>query len=85
MMIKQQRQEIARPNHLQRCYKFSSHEAMRDFLQAAAELSADEGLYPKMDLTRNYVKITIHADERCCDQAAKQRRFARRLDGLRQS
>jgi hypothetical protein len=78
-MMKQQCQENAR---LQRCYKFASHEAMRRFLQAAAELSADEGLYPKMDLTRNYVKITIHADEGCSEQAAKQRRYARRLDDL---
>ena len=84
-MMKQQRQEIARPERLHRCYKFSSHEAMRSFLQAAAELSADEGLYPRMDLTRNYVKITIHSDERCSDQAEKQQRFAQRLDGLHQS
>ena len=84
-MMKQQRQEIAQPDRLHRCYKFSNHEAMRNFLHAAAELSADEGLYPKMDFTRNYVKITIHGDERCSDQAAKQQRFAQRLDGLRQS
>jgi pterin-4a-carbinolamine dehydratase len=84
-MMNQQCQEGSCPQRLQRCYKFPSHEAMRSFLQAAAELSADEGLYPKMDLTRNYVKITIHADERCSDQAAKQLRFAQRLDGLRQS
>ena len=84
-MMNQQCQEGMRPERLHRCYKFSSHEAMRSFLQAAAKLSADEGLYPKMDLTRNYVKITIHADERCSDQAAKQQRFAQRLDGLRQS
>jgi pterin-4a-carbinolamine dehydratase len=79
-MMKQQLQDGGR---LQRCYKFASHEAMRSFLQAAAELSADEGLYPRMDLTRNYVKVTIHGDERCGELAEKQRRYAWRLDCLR--
>jgi pterin-4a-carbinolamine dehydratase len=82
-MMKQQWQERARPARLERRYEFENYEALRNFLDEAAELSEREELYPDMGFARDYVNITIHTDEGCSELAEKQRRFAQLLDGLR--
>jgi pterin-4a-carbinolamine dehydratase len=82
-MMKLQWQERPRPARLERRYEFENYEALRRFLDEAAELSEREGLYPDMGFARDYVNITIHADEGCNALAEKQRRFAKLLDDLR--
>ena len=81
--MKQQWQERARPARLERRYEFEDYEALRNFLDQAADLSEREGLYPDMGFARDYVNITIHAEEGSSELADKQRRFAQLLDGLR--
>lgn len=75
-------QERPRPARLERRYEFENYLALRDFLDCAAELSEREGLYPDMGFGRDYVNITIHADEGSASLAEKQRRFATLLDEL---
>jgi len=78
-------QERPRPQRLEGRYEFPSYAELRDFLDSAAELSEREGLYPDMGFGRDYVNITIHADENSDALGEKQRRFAELLDELRRS
>ena len=80
--MKQQWKERPRPARLERRYEFANYDELRDFLDSAAELSEREGLYPDMGFGRDYVNITIHADEDSDSLADKQRRFADLLDDL---
>ena len=82
-MTNPQWQERPRPARLERRYEFENYEALRRFLDDAADLSEREGLYPDMGFARDYVNITIHADEDGRELAEKQRRFAQLLDDLR--
>jgi pterin-4a-carbinolamine dehydratase len=82
-MSNPQWQERRRPARLEQRYEFDDYEALRTFLDEAAELSEREGLYPDMGFARDYVNITIHADEGSATLADKQRRFAQLLDELR--
>lgn len=75
--------ERPRPARLEGRYEFESYDALREFLDEAAELSEREGLYPDMGFGRDYVNITIHAEEGSETLADRQRRFARLLDELR--
>ncbi|MCF6211948.1 MAG: 4a-hydroxytetrahydrobiopterin dehydratase [Gammaproteobacteria bacterium] len=74
--------ERKRPNCLEKRYGFSDYEALRDFLDRAAELSEREGLYPDMGFGRDYVNITINAAEGADELAIEQRDFAVQLDAL---
>jgi 4a-hydroxytetrahydrobiopterin dehydratase len=74
--------ERPRPARLEGRYEFDGYEALREFLDRAAELSEREGFYPDMGFGRDYVNITIHADEGSDSVADNQRRFAQLLDGL---
>ena len=78
----QQWQERPRPARLERRYEFAAYGALRDFLDRAAELSEREGLYPDLGFGRDYVNVTIHADEGSTELADHQRRFAALLDEL---
>jgi pterin-4a-carbinolamine dehydratase len=82
-MMNQTWRERPRPARLEGRYEFESYYALRDFLDAAAELSEREGLYPDMGFGRDYVNITIHAEEDSASVAERQHRFARLLDELR--
>ena len=75
-------QERTRPPRLERRYEFDSYSALRDFLDQAAELSERDGLYPDMGFGRDYVNITIHADEGETAMSESQHRFAEQLDAL---
>lgn len=75
--------ERTRPACMERRYEFASYAELRDFLDRAAELSEREGLYPDMGFGRDYVNITIHADEGSDSLQPSQRRFAEQLDRLR--
>jgi pterin-4a-carbinolamine dehydratase len=75
-------QERARPVRLEKRYIFPDYEALRDFLDRAAEISEREQLYPDMGFGRDYVNVTIHTDEGSEALTEKQRRFAQQLDAL---
>jgi 4a-hydroxytetrahydrobiopterin dehydratase len=75
-------QERVRPARLERRYRFESYGALRDFLDRAAEISEREGLYPDIGFGRDYVNMTIHADEDSASLDEKQRRFAQLLEEI---
>jgi pterin-4a-carbinolamine dehydratase len=75
-------QERIRPARLEGRYEFPDYAALRDFLDRAAELSEREGLYPDMGFGRDYVNITIHAQEGDSTLGEQQRRLAKKLDAL---
>jgi len=77
-------QERARPLRLEARYEFSGYDELRDFLDKAADLSESAGLYPDMGFGKDYVNITIHAEENESALTSGQRDFARSLDKLLQ-
>ena len=74
--------ERKRPLCLEQRYEFGGYTTLRDFLDRAAELSERESLYPDLGFGRDYVNVTIHADEGSEELTAKQRQFAVLLDEL---
>jgi len=74
--------ERKRPPCLEGRYEFGGYTALRDFLEQAAELSERESLYPDMGFGRDYVNVTIHAEEGSEVLSDAQRRFADMLDDL---
>ena len=80
--MKHQWQERSRPARLERRYEFASYQALRDFLDRAAELSEREGLYPDMGFGRDYVTMTIHSDESSGALEGLHHRLAEALDRL---
>lgn len=77
-------QERTRPARLEKRYEFSDYETLRNFLEQAADLSEKQGLYPDMGFGRNYVNITIHADDDSEILAPSQHDFASQLEKLSQ-
>lgn len=80
--MNQQWQERPRPARLERRYQFDNYPALSDFLDEAAGISEREGVYPDLSFGRDYVNVTIHADEGSTALAQPQRRFAELLDSL---
>lgn len=78
-------QEKKRPPRLEARYEFSSYDALRDFLDEAAELSESLGLYPDMGFGRDYVNMTIYADEGSEEITAAQHALAEQIEVLRNS
>lgn len=78
-------EERPRPNRLEGKYLFPSYGDLRDFLDAAAELSEQQGLYPDMGFGSDYVNITIHMDEGEEELTDRHRQFAEQLDTLFES
>lgn len=81
-MTQHQWRERGRPARLERRYEFSDYESLRDFLDRAAALSEQEGLYPDMGFGRDYVNMTIHPDEKSGKLEALHHRLAEALDRL---
>ena len=81
--MKHQWQEKPRPARLECRYEFENYAALSEFLDNAARISEQEGIYPDLSFGRNYVNITIHADETSSALDARQHRFAELLDALR--
>lgn len=75
-------QERKRPLRLEGRYEFSGYSSLRDFLDAAADISEQEGLYPDMGFGKDYVNITIHMEDGQEDIQPAQRAFAEKLDAL---
>lgn len=80
--MNKQWQQRNRPVRLERRYQFEDYDALRDFLDRAAELSERDGLYPDIGFGRDYVNITIHVDDGKTDLDDSQHHFARQLDSL---
>jgi pterin-4a-carbinolamine dehydratase len=76
-------QERPRPARLECRYEFENYAALSDFLDNAAGISEREGLYPDISFGRDYVNVTIHAEESSSAVEDRQRRFAAMLDELR--
>lgn len=75
-------QERNRPVRLEGRYEFQDYNTLRDFLERAADLSEREGLYPDMGFGRDYVNITIHAEDGEEALGNEKHRFAQQLDSL---
>ena len=73
--------ERTRPLRLERRYEFDSYDSLRDFLDRAADISEQEDNYPDMGFGRDYVNVTIYADEGSDQLSDKQHRLAELLDG----
>ena len=74
--------ERNRPVRLERQYQFENYEELRDFLERAADLSESEGYYPDMGFGRDYVNVTIHAEEGETELGDSRYQFAKKLDEL---
>ena len=55
--------ERKRPVRLERRYEFDSYEILRDFLDEVADISENKQFYPDMGFGKDYVNMTIHADD----------------------
>lgn len=75
-------QQRNRPARLERRYLFEDYESLRDFLDRAAELSEREDFYPDMGFGKDYVNITIHAQDGDNELDDSQYQFAQKLDDL---
>lgn len=82
--MSQEWKERKRPLRLEKRYEFSDYEQLRDFLDDAADLSERLDFYPDMGFGRDYVNITIHAEDDQPIQAVH-RQFASELDELHNS
>ena len=71
-----------RPLRLERRVEFGDYEALRDFLDRAAALSEQTGIYPNLSFGRTYVNMTLFADEDSGELSADAERFAARIDGF---
>lgn len=81
-MALQQWQERNRPSRLEKRYEFDDYEALRVFLEDAADLSEKKDLYPDIGFSRTHASFTIHVDEGGDELTERQREFARLLDSL---
>jgi len=77
-------QERLRPPRLEKRYTFADYASLSNFLDRAATLSEQEGLYPDMGFGHDYVNMTIHVDEGSESLDERHRRFADGLDRLKQ-
>ncbi len=78
-------EQRGKPARLERRYEFDNYQALRDFLDRAAEISERESLYPDMGFGRDYVNMTIHSDEESGELGTPQHRLAAALDALNDS
>jgi pterin-4a-carbinolamine dehydratase len=80
--MNEQWRERNRPPRLEKRYQFDCYDSLRDFLDRAADLSEREGYYPDIGFGRDYVNVTIHAEEGETELADERHRFAQLLDEL---
>lgn len=80
--MSEQWQERNKPARLEQRYEFQDYSTLRDFLERAAGLSEHEDLFPDMGFGKDYVNITIYADENNEKLGDNHHRFAQELDKL---
>ena len=78
-------QERNRPARLEKRYEFENYDALRAFLDDAADLSEQKGLFPDIGFGKTYANFTIHTDEDSSELTDTQREFAALLDTLETS
>jgi len=84
-MTLQDWQERNRPIRLEKRYEFENYDALRAFLDEAADLSEQKGLFPDIGFGKTYANFTIHTDEGSTELSDTQREFAALLDTLETS
>lgn len=84
-MKSQNWQERNRPSRLEKRYEFENYDALRTFLDNAANLSEQKGLFPDIGFGKTYANFTIHVDEDSSELTDTQRDFAKLLDTLETS
>lgn len=80
--MSEQWSERNRPLRLERRYVFPDYATLRTFLDRAAALSEQTQLYPDIGFGRDYVNVTIYAEEGKDAIDDDKRRFAEQLDAL---
>ena len=80
--MSEQWQERNKPARLERRYLFEDYNTLRDFLERGAVLSERENLFPDMGFGKDYVNITIYADEDKEQLSDSHHSFAQELDKL---
>ena len=78
-------QERNRPARLEKRYEFASYDKLRAFLEDAADLSEQKGLFPDIGFGKTYANFTIHTAEGSSELTDVQREFAALLDTLESS
>ena len=78
-------QERQRPARLERRYEFVDYQELSHFLECAADLSENQGLYPDLGFGRDYVNVTIHSDAEGNSLMEHHHAFADQLEKLRES
>ena len=81
-MALQSWQERIRPVRLEKRYEFASYDELRAFLDDAAALSEEKGLFPDIGFGKTYANFTIHLEEGNSQLTDSQREFAQLLDTL---
>ncbi len=76
-------QERQRPARLERRYEFVTYNDLSNFLEQAADLSERSGLYPDLGFGKDYVNVTIHADQDDPELLAHHHEFADQLEQLK--
>ncbi len=71
-----------RPLRLEKRYEFDDYESLSSFLEQAAELSEQKGLYPDIGFSRKHANFTIHAEEGAEALSELQLEFTELLDQL---
>jgi len=84
-MTIEQWQERNRPLRLEKRYEFDNYDSLRIFLDEAADLSEQKGLYPDIGFSRKHASFTINAEEGVEALTEQQREFAALLDTLESS
>jgi 4a-hydroxytetrahydrobiopterin dehydratase len=75
-------QERKRPTRLEARFEFDSYSKLRDFLDAAADLSEKMDYYPNIGFGNNYANITIYAEDEKGDLSEVQHEFAKSIEQL---
>jgi len=71
-----------RPLRLERQLRFADYGRLRDFLDRAGAVSEQTGIFPNLSFGRDYVNLTLFADDDSGSLAPASERFAQRIDGL---
>ena len=81
-MTLQDWRERTRPSRLEKRYEFDTYDELRAFLDDAANLSEEKGLFPDIGFGKTHANFTIHAEEGSDELTDAQREFASLLDSL---
>lgn len=74
-----------RPRRLERRLEFPDYATTRAFLDRAAELSEQTGVYPDLSFGRTYVNLVLLADEASGELTAEVLHFAQAIAHLAHS